>query len=231
MYRPFRDRVIVVRRIFDLICALVGLILLSPLFAAIAIAIKLEDGGAVLYSQTRVGKGFRKFRLHKFRSMVQDADHLGPRLTEPCDSRVTRVGRFLRRHKLDELPQIANLLKGEMRLVGARPELEPYVEMFRPQYARLLADRPGITDPASLAYRNEHQALEPGGVESHYVNQVLPHKLELSLDYAARRTALSDLGVILRTAFGLGGFSLGNAPRPATKPTPSAPDISSKARS
>lgn len=219
------------RRVFDIISALAGLILLSPLLAVIAVAIKLEDGGPVIYSQTRVGKGFHRFRLHKFRSMVPGADRLGPALTAPGDPRVTRVGRFLRRHKLDELPQLVNLLKGEMRLVGARPELEPYVQMFRPQYTRLLGGRPGITDPASLAYRDEHQALEPGGVESHYVNQVLPHKLELSLDYAARRTALSDLGVILRTIFGLRAFGLGNAPRPATKPTPSAPDVSSKARS
>lgn len=217
------------RRVFDVICALAGLILLSPLFAVIAIAIKLEDGGPVFYSQKRLGKDFREFRVHKFRSMVQDADRLGPSLTAPGDPRVTRVGRFLRRHKLDELPQLANLLKGEMRLVGARPELEPYVEMFRPQYARLLADRPGITDPASLVYRDEHQALEPGGIESHYVNQVLPHKLELSLDYAARRTALSDLGVILRTVFGV--RSLGNAASPATKATPSSPGISPKVRS
>src|SRR5579863_2244421 len=112
-----------VRRLFDIICALAGLILLSPLLAAIALAVWLGDGGPVLYSQTRVGKDFRKFRLHKFRSMVPGADRRGPLLTAPHDPRITRVGRFLRRHKLDELPQLANLLKGEMRLVGARPEL------------------------------------------------------------------------------------------------------------
>jgi len=219
-----------VRRLFDIICALAGLILLSPLLAAIALAVWLGDGGPVLYSQTRVGKDFRKFRLHKFRSMVPGADRRGPLLTAPHDPRITRVGRFLRRHKLDELPQLANLLKGEMRLVGARPELERYVELFRSEYARLLIDRPGITDPASLAYRDEHQTLDPGGVEAHYVNEVLPHKLALSLDYAARRTALSDLGVILRTVFGLGAAS-NPAVRPASKATPSAPDISSKTRS
>lgn len=191
------------RRIFDVVCAAIGLVALSPLLALVALAIKLEDGGPILYSQPRVGRRFRKFRLHKFRSMVPDADRLGSPLTEPQDPRITRVGRFLRRYKLDELPQLINMLKGDMRLVGARPELDRYVEMFRSEYALLLDDRPGITDPATLAYRHEHQVLEAKGVEEQYVAEILPHKLELSLEYARRRTLISDLGIIFRTVLGL----------------------------
>ncbi|HEV2493659.1 MAG TPA: sugar transferase [Terriglobia bacterium] len=191
------------RRLLDILVAILALIALSPFFALIGLAIKLEDGGPVFYSQTRLGRGFRKFRLYKFRSMTTDADRLGPPLTAPSDPRITRVGRFLRRSKLDELPQLVNLLRGDMRLVGARPELERYVEMFRPEYTLLLQDRPGITDPASLAYRHEHLVLGADGVEKRYVTEILPHKLSLSLDYAGERNFLSDLGIVVRTLLGL----------------------------
>jgi lipopolysaccharide/colanic/teichoic acid biosynthesis glycosyltransferase len=191
------------RRAFDVISAACGLVLLSPLFAVIALAIKHEDDGPVLFCQTRVGRNFRKFRLHKFRSMVPDAGHRGSPITGPEDSRITRVGAFLRKYKLDELPQLINVLIGDMGLVGARPELERYVEMFRPQYALILRERPGITDPATLAYRHEERILEPGDPDSYYVRQVLPRKLETSLEYSRRRTFLSDLRVIALTLFGI----------------------------
>ena len=191
------------RRLLDIACAAVGLVVLSPLFVLIAAAIKLGDGGPVFYSQPRAGKGFRPFRLYKFRSMVRGADRLGPPLTGLRDPRITRVGGLLRRYKLDELPQLVNLLKGDMQLVGARPELECYVDMFRPEYAVLLRDRPGVTDPASLVYRHEHEILGVEDVEARYVNAILPHKIELSLQYARRRTLLSDLGIIFRTILGI----------------------------
>jgi len=190
------------RRAFDVVCAAGGLLLSSPLFALIALAIKLEDGGPVLFSQIRVGRNFRKFRLHKFRSMVADSERRGSPITEPADPRITRVGAFLRKYKLDELPQLINVLTGDMGLVGARPELERYVEMFRPQYTLILRERPGITDPASLAYRHEEHILKPGDVETQYVNQVLPRKLEISLEYSRGRTFLSDLRVIVMTLLG-----------------------------
>jgi len=202
-----------VRRLLDILVAALGLAILSPLFALVALAIKLQDGGPVFYSQTRVGRGFRKFRLYKFRSMTPGADRLGPPLTVPADPRITRVGGFLRRSKLDELPQLFNLLRGDMRLVGARPELERYVEMFRREYTLLLQDRPGITDPASLAYRHEHLVLSANGVEEQYVTEILPHKLALSLDYARERTFLSDLGIVARTLLGLSW-----TPRPSDRP-------------
>jgi lipopolysaccharide/colanic/teichoic acid biosynthesis glycosyltransferase len=185
-------------RAFDAACAALGLLLLSPLLCLIAAAIKFDDGGPVFYRQDRVGKDFCSFRICKFRSMVAGSDRSGL-LTAPEDSRLTRLGRWLRRYKLDELPQLFNVLTGEMQLVGARPELEHYVEMFRPQYALILQDRPGITDPASLAYRREDQLLFGVSMEQQYVQTILPAKLQLSLAYQARRTFLSDLGILLRT--------------------------------
>ena len=146
------------RRAFDVLSAAIGLVLLAPLFALIALAIKIEDGGPVLYSQLRVGKDFRKFRFLKFRSMIPDADRLAP-LTARADPRRTRIGRFLRKCKLDELPQLINVLKGDMQLVGARPELEPYVERFRLQYALLLQDRPG--DRSQLRGRDAEMRRGP----------------------------------------------------------------------
>lgn len=206
------------RRLLDILVAILGLVVLSPLLALIALAIKLQDGGPVFFSQTRVGRGLRKFRLYKFRSMTPGAERLGPPLTAPADPRITRLGRLLRRSKLDELPQLINLLRGDMRLVGARPELEKYVEMFRPEYTLLLQDRPGITDPASLAYRHEHLVLDADGLEEQYVTQILPHKLQLSLEYAQQRTAFSDLGIIVRTLLGLPW-----TPRSSHRPVSSAP--------
>jgi len=141
------------QRTFDFICAAVGLPLLLPLLAAIALAIKVCDGGPVFYAQLRVGKDFKNFHLLKFRTMVPEADRHGL-LTAPEDARVTRVGKFLRAWKLDELPQLLNVLMGDMQFVGARPEVERYVQQFPREYGVLLKDRPGITDPASLAYRH-----------------------------------------------------------------------------
>jgi lipopolysaccharide/colanic/teichoic acid biosynthesis glycosyltransferase len=191
----------VVRRLCERVSATVGLILMAPLFALIAVAIKIEDGGPVFYSQLRVGRDFRAFGLLKFRSMIPDADRLAW-LTTSSDPRRTRVGCVLRKYKLDELPQLINVLKGEMQIVGARPELEHYVDMFPSQYSLLLRDRPGITDPAALAYRYEEQLLELGHAEEQYVSVILPRKLELSLEYARRRSFSSDLGVLFQTIFG-----------------------------
>jgi lipopolysaccharide/colanic/teichoic acid biosynthesis glycosyltransferase len=189
-------------RAFDISCAAVGLLILSPLFGVIAVAIKFDDGGPVFYLQDRVGKHFQPFRVCKFRSMVTGADRHGL-LTARGDPRLTRIGRLLRRYKLDELPQLFNVLAGDMQLVGARPELERYVQMFRAQYAVILQDRPGITDPATLVYRREDQILSVGGIEQQYVSEILPAKLKLSRDYQQQRTFRSDLGTLFRTVLGL----------------------------
>lgn len=190
------------RRAFDILSAGVGLILLSPLLAIVALAIKVDDRGPVFYRQARIGRNFRPFRLWKFRSMVTGADRNGL-ITAPGDSRLTRVGRQLRHYKLDELPQLFNVLMGDMQFVGPRPEVQPYVEMFHAQYAVLLQDRPGITDPASLAYRHEDQMLAADRLEQQYVEEILPAKLQLALAYQKRRTLWSDACILLRTVLGL----------------------------
>jgi lipopolysaccharide/colanic/teichoic acid biosynthesis glycosyltransferase len=185
---------------FDRLGAAIGLILLAPLFALIALVIKIEDGGPVFYSQLRVGRGFRPFRLLKFRSMIPDADRVA-RLTASNDPRRTQVGCVLRKYKLDELPQLVNVLKGEMQMVGPRPELERYVGLFPSQYSLLLRDRPGITDPATLAYRREEELLDTEHVEEQYLSVILPRKLRLSVEYALHRSFPSDLRVLLQTVF------------------------------
>jgi len=189
------------RRVFDTACALLGLVLLSPVLAAIALAIKAGDGGPIFYWQWRVGKGLQKFRLLKFRSMRVDSD--GSLLTAPQDARITRVGGFLRRYKLDELPQLVNVLKGEMQLVGVRPQVEMFIDCFREEYEELLQSRPGITDVSSLIFRDEARFFYKGSIEQQYVARILPIKLEVSLKYARTRTFLSDLGILFRTVLGL----------------------------
>ena len=179
--------------------ALTGLLLLSPLGLLISAAIRAEDGGPVFYGHTRVGRNFAPFRLWKFRTMIPGADRLGGPVTLAGDPRVTRVGRFLRRHKLDELPQLLNVLCGEMSLVGPRPESERYVRLFRTQYAQILEHRPGITDPAALAFRNEEELLVGENAERIYQEQILPRKLALSAAYLENRTPLSDLKIVGRT--------------------------------
>jgi lipopolysaccharide/colanic/teichoic acid biosynthesis glycosyltransferase len=192
-----------VRRAFDTFCAAAGLVLLSPFLGVIALVIKLEDGGPVFYRHPRMGRNFRKFGLLKFRSMVPRADKIGGPVTAAGDPRVTRVGRWLRKYKLDELPQLVNVLKGELALVGARPEVERYVDLFRSQYAEILRDPPGITDPATLAFRREEEMLRPSDVEEQYVAEILPRKLDLSLEYSRQRNLLSDLGILARTVLGI----------------------------
>ena len=183
---------------FDILCAVIGLFVLSPLLLAIALAIRLQNDGPVLYAQSRVGRHFRVFRVLKFRTMVEGADRTGL-LTAAADPRITRVGRILRAYKLDELPQLLNVIKGEMQLVGPRPEVERYVELFRSQYALLLQNRPGITDPAAITYRREDTLLTKDSADIKYISEVLPAKLQLSLDYQHRRTFISDLQVLICT--------------------------------
>ena len=187
------------RRLLDLVASLAGLTLLSPFFVLIALLIALDSPGPVFYRGQRVGRHGRLFRLYKFRSMVVSADPQGPGITAAGDARITRVGRFLRRAKLDELPQLINVLLGDMSLVGPRPEDPRYVAFYTPEQRRVLSVRPGITSPASLAFRHEEQLLAGEDWETHYRTRVLPDKLALDLAYLTRRTLLSDLALILRT--------------------------------
>lgn len=189
-------------RVFDFFCALAGLVLLLPVFFFIALAVKLSDGGPILYRQQRAGKDFQPFWLLKFRTMVVGADRSGL-LTAQRDSRVTRIGGFLRKYKLDELPQLFNVLTGSMQFVGPRPEVPKYVERFRREYASLLSEPPGITDPASIAFRAEETLLTSSYVEEQYIAEILPQKLKLSMEYQNRRGFWSDLRIIWQTLVGV----------------------------
>lgn len=187
----------------DFALAGAGLVALSPVLALIAAAIRASDGGPVLYRARGVGRGGAPFQLYKFRTMVPGADRAGPGVTGAADPRVTRLGRWLRRVKADELPQLVNVVRGDMALVGPRPEDPRYVADYSPEQRRLLATRPGITSPATLVYRREEALLTGSDPDRTYVDEVLPRKLAIELEYLDRRTFRSDLAVLLRTLAGL----------------------------
>lgn len=187
-------------RLPDLVVASAGLVLLSPLLAVVAVALKIDSAGPILYRARRVGRNGELFELYKFRTMVMGAERLGPGITTAGDPRVTRIGRLLRRSKLDELPQLVNVLRGEMSLVGPRPEDPRYVANYTAEQRRVLDVRPGITSPASLEYRHEETLLEGPDWERRYLEEIVPHKLAIELDYLRRRTWWFDLGILVRTA-------------------------------
>jgi lipopolysaccharide/colanic/teichoic acid biosynthesis glycosyltransferase len=186
------------KRLFDLICAGAGLLLLSPLLLGIALWIKLDSAGPVFFRQQRVGRFGVPFRIHKFRTMQDDASALGPQLTVGADPRITRAGRVLRAAKLDELPQLLDVIAGTMSLVGPRPEVPRYVALY-PSALRdkVLSVRPGITDPASIAYRDESALLAAASdPERVYVEQVMPAKLRFAAEYVEQRSMFGDLRLI-----------------------------------
>ena len=185
------------KRVFDLTVAVVGLVITSPVVLASAIAVKLDSPGPAFYSGRRAGRDGRTFRIHKLRTMRAGA---GPSVTAGDDPRITRVGRFLRRTKIDELPQLLNVIKGEMSMVGPRPEDPDYVALYTPEQRRLLSIRPGITGPAALEFVDEEAMLSGGDGERRYVEDVMPRKLALELAYADKATFASDLGILMRTA-------------------------------
>ena len=193
----------VTKRLIDVTGSLVGLIVVSPILLAVGMLIKLDSPGPVLHRAQRTGKDGKPFRLYKFRTMVVGAHRDGPAITPAGDRRITRVGRFLRRTKLDELPQLLNVLKGDMSLVGPRPEDPRYVGLYTPAQREVLRVRPGVTSAASLAYRHESSLLSGGDWEQRYVNEILPDKLAIELDYLAHRNVVSDLGLVLRTLLAL----------------------------
>ena len=195
------------KRAFDLLVSALALVLLAPLLLAIALAIRLDSRGPALFRQQRVGRHGVPFRIHKFRTMVVDAAVRGPSLTVGADARITRVGRLLRTRRLDELPQLIDVLKGDMSLVGPRPELARYVERYPEALrVRVLAVRPGLTDPASIAFLDEAEHLaRAADPEREYVEVLLPIKLQAAADYAERASLGSDLRVLfgtLRRLFG-----------------------------
>ena len=188
------------KRILDILVSLIGLICLFPLLLLVAILIKLDSKGPVLFKQTRVGRGFRPFQILKFRTMVQESSPRGQSITVGDDPRITRMGWFLRKTKIDELPQLINVLRGEMTFVGPRPEVPQYVEMFRKDYEDILKIRPGITDLASIKYRDEAKLLgQSQDPEEEYVTRVLPDKIRLGKEYIRCSSLAFDLRLIFRT--------------------------------
>ncbi|MFP7753261.1 sugar transferase [Thermodesulfobacteriota bacterium B35] len=184
----------------DRVLALAGLVCLSPLLFALAIAVKLDSPGPVFFRHERVGRNFAPFQVYKFRSMIVNAASMGPEITRGGDPRVTRIGRFLRAYKLDELPQLINVLVGEMSLVGPRPEVARYVHMFRKDYETILVVKPGITDYAALEFRDEEAILRAcADAEEAYVRHILPAKIALYKRYIARISFCEDVRVLLRT--------------------------------
>jgi lipopolysaccharide/colanic/teichoic acid biosynthesis glycosyltransferase len=191
------------KHLFDVPASLAGLVILSPLFALIAVAIKLDSPGPVFFRGRRVGRNGCLFDIYKFRSMVVDADRKGPGITTAGDPRITRVGNTLRRTKLDELPQLINVVRGEMSLVGPRPEDARYVALYTSEQRRVLSVRPGITSPASLRFRQEEDLLRGEGWRRVYREQVLPAKLQIELDYLERASLWRDLGILVQTVLAL----------------------------
>jgi lipopolysaccharide/colanic/teichoic acid biosynthesis glycosyltransferase len=187
------------KQVFDTTMAVLGLLALAPVFVVVAVLIKLEDGGPVFYKAKRVGRRGKLFPLYKFRSMRVDADRMGPGITTSGDPRITRIGAWVRRTKVDELPQLLNVVAGDMSLVGPRPEDPRYVALYTPEQRQILQVRPGITSAASLAYRHEEQMLSGPNWQDTYINEVMPAKLAIDLEYLARRNVLTDLTLILRT--------------------------------
>jgi lipopolysaccharide/colanic/teichoic acid biosynthesis glycosyltransferase len=188
------------KRVFDVIMAAVGLLLLTPLLLLVSLLIKLDSPGPVFFTQERMGRKFRPFRIYKFRTMVPDAPRLGGKITAGADPRITRIGRYLRWMKVDELPQLLNVLKGDMSVVGPRPEVRQYVELFRSDYEEILQVSPGITDLASVHYRHEAELLgRAENPEDRYVKEILPEKIKLAKEYLHRSSFFFDIVVLLKT--------------------------------
>ena len=195
-----------VKRFFDIACSAVVLILFSPLFMLTALLIKLEDGGPVFYRGARVGRNGEKFRMFKFRSMVMNADRIGGPSTADDDPRITKTGKFLRKTKLDEIPQFINVLTGDMSIVGPRPEVEHYVNMFTQEERAILSVRPGITDYASIWNPDEGSVLAGSAdPEKAYMEKIRPEKIRLQLKYVRERSLGVDLKIILLTIRAVAG--------------------------
>lgn len=188
------------KRLFDILASGLGLVCLSPLFTAVAVWIKLDSRGPVFYRQVRVGRGNKDFRIFKFRSMRPDSDKLGLITVGGRDPRVTRSGYYIRKYKLDELPQLINVFIGDMSLVGPRPEVRKYVDMYSPDQLHVLDVRPGITSLASLRYRNENEVLAKAeDPDKCYIEKVMPDKLAIDLEYVRKANLWNDIKLIFST--------------------------------
>ncbi len=188
------------KRLFDIIASGLGLLILSPLFLVVAVWVKLDSPGPVFYKQIRVGRNNKDFFLYKFRSMRVGSDKKGLITVGGHDPRVTRSGYYIRKYKLDEFPQLINVFKGDMSLVGPRPEVRKYVDLYTPEQMHVLDVRPGITDLASIRYRNENELLEQASdPEQYYRDVVMQDKLRINLEYVRNHSFLGDIRLIFNT--------------------------------
>ena len=188
------------KRLFDIICSLTGIIILLPVFIIIALLIVMDSKGGIFYRQVRVGKNNKDFFLLKFRTMQTGSDKKGLLTVGSKDSRVTRMGYYLRKYKLDELPQLFNVLFGSMSLVGPRPEVRKYVDLYNTEQQKVLLAKPGITDYASIEYANENEILAKAtNPEQTYITEIMPHKLSLNLKYIHEQGLITDIKIIFRT--------------------------------
>lgn len=189
-----------VKRIFDIVLSFLGLIILSPILIILAIAIIIDSKGGVFYMQTRVGKNSTDFKLYKFRSMSVDADKKGLLTVGNNDARITKVGAFIRKYKLDEFAQLLNVLKGDMSLIGPRPEVRKYVDLYNLEQRKVLQVKPGITDYASIEYHNENEILAKSeNPEKTYIEEIMPHKLLLNKKYIDKHNFIVDIKIIIKT--------------------------------
>jgi lipopolysaccharide/colanic/teichoic acid biosynthesis glycosyltransferase len=188
------------KRIFDILFSFIGLMILVVPFLIIGLIILLDSKGGVFYKQVRVGKDGKDFTLLKFRSMQPDADKIGLLTVGGRDNRITRIGYFIRKYKIDELPQLINVLKGEMSMVGPRPEVRKYVNLYNQEQLKVLSVKPGITDYASIIFRNENEILgKAEDPERTYIDKIMQEKLKLNLKYIKEQGFLTDIKIILKT--------------------------------
>lgn len=194
----------IVKRLFDIIVSALGLVILSPILLVVSLCILFESGRPVIFKQERLGKCWKRFNIYKFKTMNSQRVSGQAGCTANNDNRVTRMGGYLRKYKLDEIPQLVNVLKGDMSFVGPRPELAKFAEHYHEKYDRILEVRPGITDLAAVQYRNENVLLNgvySDDLERIYLNEILPKKLEYSLEYLKKRSFYYDLKLIFQTIF------------------------------
>jgi len=192
------------KRAFDFLVSLIGLIILSPLFGIVSILIKIHDKGPIFFKQKRIGQNFKSFYIYKFRTMIINAENKGPLITKEDDPRITALGKFLRKFKIDELPQLINVLKGDMSLVGPRPEVEKYVNFFKKDYKEILKIKPGITDYATIYFKDEELILKKfaknnDNIEEVYLKQILPQKIKFYKKYLQEISFFTDLKLIFLT--------------------------------
>ena len=191
------------KRLFDIVCSFFGLVFLSWLFVFVALWVGLSSSGGVFYRQRRVGRCNRDFTIYKFRSMRVNSDRQGLLTIGGRDGRITKAGVFIRKYKLDELPQLFNVLRGDMSFVGPRPEVRKYVELYTEEQKKVLTVRPGITSLSSIKYRNENEILSRSdNPEQYYIDVIMQDKLAIELDYLEQRGLLTDIKVIFQTIFG-----------------------------